>query len=236
MLDHHTIAVADAYWASHFGCVADELFSGSFHLITHGGELIDYCGVFAIFRGGKVTVSIPPDQAESLRGILSDLTNDCSPDSLASALEPVATRVIGPAYIGYASAVSGPSHPVRSLSSNDVTALMALEQSCDTTEWEHGGSPVENPCSGVFSGEKLVAVAGYEIWGGSIAHISIITHPDFRNQGFGRSAVAHLAVKVIQAGLLPQYRTLESNRSSIRIAESLGFQHYATSMAVRITR
>jgi predicted GNAT family acetyltransferase len=95
---------------------------------------------------------------------------------------------------------------------------------------------MEHSCSGVFMGEQLVAIAGYEAWGGGIAHISVVTHPDFRSQGFGRSAVAHLGERTIRAGLLPQYRTLESNQASIRLAESLGFQRYATSMAVRLNR
>jgi predicted GNAT family acetyltransferase len=85
-------------------------------------------------------------------------------------------------------------------------------------------------------GERVAALAGYEVWGSTIAHISVITHPDFRSRGFGRSAVAHLAGRAMAAGLLPQYRTLQSNRASIRVAEALGFHFYATSTAVRLNR
>jgi hypothetical protein len=78
-----------------------------------------------------------------------------------------------------------------------------------------------------------VALAGSEIWGGCIAHISIITHPDFRGRGFGRSAGAHSAAGAISAGFIPQYRTLDSNLPSMRIAEALGFCRYATSLSIR---
>lgn len=113
-------------------------------------------------------------------------------------------------------------------------ALDALKQSCDASEWDHGGSSIDCPSSGVFAGGRLVAVASYQVWGDVIAHLSIVTHPGYRSRGFGRSAVAHLAERAIAAGLLPQYRTLESNGASVRVAEALGFCRYATSMAVRL--
>jgi predicted GNAT family acetyltransferase len=97
-----------------------------------------------------------------------------------------------------------------------------------------GGLVGECPASGVFAGGDLVALAGYEVLGSTIAHISVITHPAFRGRGFGRSTVSHLARVALAAGLVPQYRTLESNRASIRVAESLGFVHYASSVAVRL--
>jgi len=192
--------------------------------------------VFALFRGGGVTASIPPDRADTLRALLSSLPHGCSSDSLASALSSVSSAVIGPAYIGYADAASQPEHPARALGPDDAAAHDALQQSCDATEWEHGGSAIEHPCSAVFVGGRVAALAGYEVWGGTIAHISVVTHPDFRSRGFGRSAVAHLAGRAITAGLLPQYRTLQSNRASIRVAESLGFHSYAISTAVRLNR
>jgi hypothetical protein len=46
--------------------------------------------------------------------------------------------------------------------------------------------------------------------------------------------VAHLAGVASAEGLIPQYRTLDANIASIRIAESLGFEGYATSVAVRL--
>ncbi|HWB10699.1 MAG TPA: GNAT family N-acetyltransferase [Pirellulales bacterium] len=112
--------------------------------------------------------------------------------------------------------------------------LRILQQSCDPIEWQHGGSSVEQPCSGIFVGKQLVSIAGYEVWGGSIAHLSVITHPGYRRRGFGRAATAHVALHAIEAGLLPQYRTLESNVGSLRIAKSLGFRRYATSLAIRL--
>ena len=51
-----------------------------------------------------------------------------------------------------------------------------------------------------------------------------------------RSAVAQIGGRAIAEGLLPQYRTLETNGASIRVARALGFCQYATSLAVRLRR
>lgn len=234
MLSQPIVTIADAYWASHLGCPPHSLFASPLSIQIHGGELAGYWGAFALFRNGAAIVSVPLACVDKLKGLLATAVSDCSPASFAKALASVASVVIGPAYIGYATAVIPPEHPVRSLVPGDVGAFHALQQACDATEWEHGGCVADSPASGVFAKDELVAVASYEVWGGTIAHISVITHPDFRGQGLGRSAVAHLAQRAILSGLLPQYRTLESNVGSIRLAEALGFQHYATSMAVRL--
>lgn len=234
MLDQHSLSVADTFWANHLGCPPDEIFSESFHLLNHGAELADYWGVFALFRDGFLVASSPSCCMERVRELLADASYPDSPDDFATTLSPLAAKVIGPAYIGYALEVEAPGHPVRALLAEDATALDALMHSCDPIEWEHGGSSIDQQLSGVFSGGQLVAVAGYEVWGDAIAHIAVITHPHFRSQGFGRSVVAHIAEYAIAAGLLPQYRTLESNVPSIHIAALLGFQSYATSIAVRL--
>jgi GNAT superfamily N-acetyltransferase len=234
MLNERTISIASSCWAARLGCSPDELFAEPFRIITHGGHFAGYCGAFALFRGDAALVSIPPDRADSLRALLADLSHRSSPGRFAAALASVATAVIGPAYIGYAPAVSAPTQPARAIGPDDSAAFEALRQLCDATEWEHGGSRNDDPSSGVFVDGQLVAVAGYEIRGGAVADIAIVTHPDFRGRGFGRAAVAHLALRAIAAGLLPQYRTLEENAASRRVAESLDFQPYATSVAVRL--
>lgn len=234
MLDERSESIARDYWAAHLGCAPEELFAEPVRVLTHGGELTDYVGAFALFRRDAVVVSFPPDRADELRALWFAESQGCSPSGFAAAFSSVSAVVIGPAYIGYAAAVASPGLPARALNHDDEVALHSLEQACDPIEWEHGGSSIEHRASGVFIDGQLVAMAGYEVWGGTIAHISIVTHPSFRGRGCGRSAVAHLAQRAMRIGLLPQYRTLASNRASIRIAESLGFRPYATSMAVRL--
>jgi len=232
--------IAREYWASFLGSEAGALFGLPLAIVNHGQDLADYHGVFALFRDGKAIVSLPPDHHHTahLRDMLSGLNEGCAPAEFAAALSSIAETVIGPAYIGYAEVITPleHKHDFRVLGHDDAEAVQTLQQACDPAEWEHGGSPCtpDHPCSGVFVDGRLVALAGYEVWGGRIAHISIVTHPGFRGQGFGRTAVAHLADRAINAGLLPQYRTLEANTASVRLAGALGFRRYANSVAVRL--
>lgn len=226
--------IADRYWADHLGCLPTELFSAPFRVITHGEELRGYRGVQLLFREGMATASVPPDRESELRSRLAGLENGFCPAAFAAALSPVAALVLGPAYLGYTREIRGDDSTARALSFDDAPAVESLRQACGEEAWDHGGSSLDVPCSGVFVSGQLTALAGYETWGGTIAHLCIVTRPDFRGRGFGRAAVAHLARRALAAGLLPQYRTLDANTPSIRIAEALGFQRYATSMAVRL--
>lgn len=231
-LSEQTVTTVTTYWASHLGCTVSDLFARPLHTVAHGSDLADYDGVLALFRGEAATVSFPPNRIDSL-GLL--LTSPLTPSLFAKAFGDTRFTIIGPAYVGYADVVDPPSHPVRSLIGDDARALDSLRANCTEIEWDHAGFDVgDKPSSGVFVNGQLVALAGYKVWGSSIAHIYIITDPAFRGRKFGRSAVAHLANKALAAGLVPQYRTLFSNEPAIRLAESLGFCHYATSVAVRL--
>ena len=157
-----------------------------------------------------------------------------SPDELASGLRSVATAIVGPAYIGYSNGGSASQGDARVVGPADEIAWTELQAACLPLEWDHGGSNLDEACSGVFSGERLIALAGYKPWGNVIAHISIVTHPDFRGRGHGRAAVAHAMNQAVSAGLIPQYQTLDSNGPSIAIASALGFSRYAQSLAIRL--
>jgi GNAT superfamily N-acetyltransferase len=214
------------------GLAPDELFRESLGIRSHGERLADYRGIFALFRDGRVSISYPRDGAAFLRACLPETL--FSPERFASSFP--GKVVIGPAYLGYAevlvSASGGSACPLGASHRADAAAL---REACSEAEWDHGGSEVgEVVASGVFIDGKLAALAGYEVWDDSIAHISIVSHPAHRGRGHGRAAVADVARRALEAGLVPQYRTLEANEPSIRIAESLGFVRYATSVAVRL--
>jgi GNAT superfamily N-acetyltransferase len=194
------------------------MFAEVLDVMRHGPALADYRGIFALFREGRAMVSLPPERFEELSGRLPPGPVD--PDVWAAAFREHGWRVIGPAFMGYAEWMPESSgSAARELREDDMPAVARLAAACDPEEWEHGGSdPAEVPCSGVFTAAgEVAALAGYEVWSGTIAHISIVTHPEHRGRGYGREAVAHLAKRALAAGLLPQYRTLEANAASMRI-------------------
>lgn len=225
---------ADAHWATETDCEKNEFFELPVRLKAHGEAMADYNGIYALFREGRVIVSFPKDRMGLLA---SGLPGDrLSPDLFAAHFGNQGYRVIGPAFIGYTTSIGEIEEGARALDASDQAAAESLRADCRETEWDHGGSnPAEQPCSGVFDEGRLAALAGYEVWSGTIAHLSVVTHPAFRGRGHGRRAVAHLAARALEAGLVAQYRTLEANTASMRIAAGLGFDCYATSVAVRLS-
>lgn len=230
-----SVEIADAYWASHFGCALEGFLQPGIRVQQHGGELTGYHGVFALFHGPSVCISLPPGLSASFRDSLAGLSPSVQPADVAAVLEPVAARIIGPAFIGYTDTVDATACTARMITPADAVSVTCLQEACDSEEWEHGGSdPAHEACAGVFVAGELAALAGFETWGGIIAHISVVTHPRHRGRGHGRDVVACIAAHAARAGLLPQYRTLCANQSSMRIARSLGFKPYAVSLAVRL--
>lgn len=225
-----------SYWRKHLGLLEGvRLFERPFRITNHGGELEGYEGVFALFGEGGATLSLPPGRSSEVERYVADEAQGAA--EYANSLHDVAgVRVIGPALVSYAESVPAPTHDVRHLDSGDSGMLARLRESCDELEWEHGGISEHTlaMCGVVVAGDELAALASYEVWGATLAHISIITHPIHRGLGYGRSAVAGMAKHALAHGLIPQYRTLVSNAASCKIAESLGFEPYATSVAVRL--
>jgi GNAT superfamily N-acetyltransferase len=145
-------------------------------------------------------------------------------------------QIIRPAFIGYADGATFRAlapNTARLLGAGDAARVAELRAECGAVEWEHGGSELgQSPAAGVYISERLVALAGYKVWGGGIAHISVITHPRYRGKGYAAAAVSALTATVLAQGLVPPYRTLESNATSMHVAHRLGFVRYGVSIAV----
>jgi GNAT superfamily N-acetyltransferase len=235
-----TLDLVDRYWAADLGCSRADLRSPSTHVVPHAGALVDYRGVFMLLVGGAPVVSLPRDLYPSLRAVASQWSGAdvVSGTFLQDVLGDAVDQIIGPAFIGYTDGAT--FHPLvpnaaHLLAAGDAEPVAELRAACDAVEWSHGGSALgQNPAAGVYSSERLVALAGYEVWGGGIAQISVITHPGHRGRGHAGAVVSMLTETALVQGLVPQYHTLESNTPSMQVARKLGFVRYGVSMAVRL--
>ena len=239
VLARETLDAIDAYWASSFGCPVEALRPASTLVVPHDAHE-RFNGVYAMTFGAEPIISVPPGAFGELRSSLSSWTADTirEPAIARDSLGATVGEAIGPAWVGYADqgTFRGPAVDMRArlLERGDAGAVDALRDACTTPDWEHGGSTLgHDPVAGSFVNGELAAVAGYETWGGRIAHIAVVAHPAYRSQGLARAAVSLIARQALARGLVAQYRTLESNTPSRRIADSLGFVHRATSLAIR---
>jgi RimJ/RimL family protein N-acetyltransferase len=117
----------------------------------------------------------------------------------------------------------------------DLPELQRLAAACDRTAWEHSGiDPARPPVFGCFAGDRLAAAGMLERWGDRLLHVGIVTHPDYRGRGYGKAVVSAMTAHGLATGGVLQYRTLQANLPSVGIAQALGFQRFARTLAVRL--
>jgi len=73
------------------------------------------------------------------------------------------------------------------------------------------------------TGYELAASAGVNWQSPQFAEIYVHTQPSYRRRGFGRSVVAAVVRKVLDAGKTPLYAVGLDNEASTQLAESVGF-------------
>jgi GNAT superfamily N-acetyltransferase len=76
---------------------------------------------------------------------------------------------------------------------------------------------------------------GIDQRGGEAATIGVVTHPAYRGHGYGRAVVSAATGQGLEAGFIVLYQTLLANAPSVALATGLGYQPYATHLAVRLT-
>jgi len=212
-----------------------------------GGALVMPAGKTTVAVTARVTdaaVSVPPSRLAAARVAVAGWNAAAvrEPGRVAALLGDRAGAVVGPASVAYADArtlrPSDAGAGVRVLDASDprdVAAVAALRAASPGPDWEHGGGALgPGPAVSAFAGGALAALATYEVWGGRLAHVAVVAHPEYRGRGYAAAAVRTLAGRALARGLVPQYRTLEANAASVRLGAAAGFVPYATSLAVRL--
>ncbi|MDJ0974219.1 MAG: GNAT family N-acetyltransferase [Planctomycetota bacterium] len=242
MLDDSVLETADRWWAGDFDCPPDALRGAATHVQAHAGRTAGAKGIWILVVGPAPLVSLPEHLMDPIGDCAAGWTNALvrDPDALAAALAPLPLGpIIGPAFIGYGTAATldlSAATQSRPLTPGDQGAVATLRTACGEEAWSHGGTdPQSVPAFGCFDDEgELLALSGYKTWGDAIAHIAIVSAPRAQGRGLGTAAVARAAQHALDAGLLPQYRTLEANAPSMGIARKLGFERYGFSVFVRL--
>lgn len=193
--------------------------------------------VYGVQRGGgAVLVSVPKglyEYADRLR----ERVRDGGLAGLADGDVGVPhQRIFGPAWLGYAEAgdlsAGGAEVSLAELEDRAAT-LEEMARVCTPEEMSWVASlPHADRALGVTQQGEVVGVAGYRIWDDRIAHLAILVPPEHRRKGIARAAVAAIAAVAEDAGLIPQYRSLVSNRASLGVGQAVGFREFGRMVAI----
>ncbi|MFI5047179.1 MAG: GNAT family N-acetyltransferase [Acidimicrobiia bacterium] len=102
--------------------------------------------------------------------------------------------------------------------------VAALRDAADRDEWwESIGDHAWSHGTGLVVGHAVVALATYEIWDDTIAHVAVFTASGERSRGWSTEVASAAIDTAFAAGLVPQWRAHVGNTASLRVSEKLGF-------------
>jgi GNAT superfamily N-acetyltransferase len=192
--------------------------------------------------GDAGVVSAPAELVAAVREVLGgavvDLTDPGTVVELLRTVVPVA-RVRGPAVLAYADAGCFEPHEgagVVTVGAGDV-GVVGLAAACGSDDaGESSITEMTSPLSVVRADGRVVAAAGYEVWGGEVAQVGVLTDPRYRRQGLGTAVAGAAVARAVGAGLVAQWRARPAIAGSRRIAWTLGFVDVGWQLAVRLGR
>lgn len=226
-------------WATYFGCPVEITERPGTTLL--GESKYDGDKIIALWHIGQHTfVQLDPAFYEKLDALLKELpphislTGDNIETAWGSAA--IAARDLGVLHYLYPPDLPNynPIDPftLRQLTEADGELMTALQAANTPEDVDEAYIAVTHEIAfGCFHGEQLVAAAsGYERTG--FLDLGVLTHPDFRRKGLGKSVVGAACDWANQKGMIAQYRHNAHNISSQNVATSLNFRKYFTSEGI----
>ncbi|MFB9411489.1 GNAT family N-acetyltransferase [Dactylosporangium matsuzakiense] len=188
-------------------------------------------GWVGIVTIGDAAIATAPDEhtAGAVRRALGGLPVTAVTDpQLIGARLPLA-GVLGPATLAYCDAAR--FRPIAGATAADPADLRPLLDRVPGDEAAEAGlDAITSPAFVVRDGPAVVAAAGYEIWPGGVAHLSVLTDPAHRGRGLARTVAAAAVTAALDAALLPQWRARPE--PSRRVARALGFQELGAQLSI----
>ena len=240
MTSELSLAAINAHWSGVLGREVACLPAGRAVVGAHSPALQELGGLYVWECGGACIVSAPQDLVMDIAGPVGGAAPESviAGDSLRDALGDRLGRATGPAVIYYADGgdfVRQEELGARPLIPSDDDALRELSRDVGEEAWVNSNISFERvPIFGIYEQRRMVAAASYERWGERLLHVGVVTHPDYRGQGFGRGVAAATTAHALEAGGIAQWQTLASNAPSARIADALGFRPYCRTLFLQL--
>jgi GNAT superfamily N-acetyltransferase len=220
----------ERWWRDVFD-VQDALWSEVTVLHPHG-LLGDYEGWYVAWRGIGVHVSAPSSADADEVASLTRETPDClqAVEFWHAFARQRGLEVIGPGVHRYLDVDPGPGDGVRIIA---PASLLALRDQVDEDDWSESGfaDALADASAVAFStdggGAVLTDLAG------APRNVGLLVAPDARGRGVGTALGRAAASHAVRNHGYARWRSRDTNVASTRAAERLGFEPYATQLAVR---
>jgi hypothetical protein len=216
----------DRFWEGFFGT---PMSPGN--VVVPHAALAGYPGVWFFVRKSCCIVSAPPAWCPRLEQALGEATLDSvmSEGGFRAVFGSAFESSVGPSWLGWLS--SRHFQPVSSPKVRRATApeLRALAAACSPQERE-AADLRDDDAFGWFEGEEILAAASLTAWGENVAGPGVLS----RRPGCGTAVVSATVAEALRDGKLVVYQTLMENERAVGIARRLGFEFYASHLAVRL--
>ena len=173
--------------------------------------------------GGAVEVVMTPAVADRLT---------LDPDDLAGSLAAAGIALHGADFVYYFPHGDRPAldPAVRVLTEADADSFATFVAANSEEDLDDAWVELDHwLVAGAFEGDRLVSAASMYPWEGSrLADLGVLTAPEFRGKGYGRSVVRGISALALERGHEPQYRCQVDNAASVALAESAGLARFAT--------
>ncbi|WP_394248053.1 GNAT family N-acetyltransferase [Arthrobacter pityocampae] len=228
-LDPGTVSIIQLAWSRLLGLDDDALASGPDRLyaVDDDASVLTFVSLF-----GREVLSGPGWAVEAGRAMAS--TELRSHSTLLTLSREHGGRGLGEAQLYFCDdlpRLEGPPAVV----SGEASFVRELERRCPPDDVAEAGlSTVEHPFVLVDRDDPAapLAGAGYDIWQGILAHVTVITPPEERHKGYAGRVAAVAVEHAMAAGLVPQWRARTDNTASQRTARRAGFSFAGTQTSV----
>ena len=219
------------WWADQFGCTAEDLCRPATTCVPDPALRANVLRIFR--RGDSTLLRMHPSREDEVRASLGRTAplRPLTTDELRERLNLPHDAVTLLQRVSYLDPwdfepVAVPEAEL--LSADDAAALRQLGDSCTRLEVHLADVRLHHPVVyGCRAAGMLAAAASFLFEDDLIADVGVLTHPQFRNRGYGRAAVSALCRWGLEHERVIQYCALPSNRASLRVADMLGFSEYA---------
>ena len=190
-----------------------------------------WAGIVAI-SGGILATAPSATDVDALARTLADV----EPAGDWAAVFRAAPEIRGPANLAYADRPAAPptgaAAEIEMLAPADaaVMSFVARVPSADRDEAHVEASDVPLAC--LREDGAVVAVAGYRVWLGAVAHMSVLVDPARRCRGLATAVADAATDHACASGLVAQWRARPP--ASRAVARKLGFVDVGQQMSVRL--